>query len=523
MKRENCLVKSIERNALLITTLLIDAFSAGCSSDKATERSADGDSYNEDDSGWDYDDFHNGNSGPVSDVTEVNGIQYHPSSADVACDTVNDTRFTLYPQNANSTAGPVIARALINDSEWVTIPIRTSEFLSYYSPASLFDSSTDLSVSAGISAVHESDEEPLYNLYVALSAKPIDDSTRRAINLALLVDTTISMENSVDLTKSIARKIVAELTEKDTIAITTFNTQQPVVLSPAVPGSEKINEAIQRLAVSEETDFAVGLDSAYRVLAENVAPEKDQSHHIALISNGEFEIGITHNDAITEAAEDDQLPIRLSAIGVSDSPATYNASLMKNVSEAGLGVHVFVDTSTEIRRLFGNNLAAMTELAAKSVDISLTMPPAFEVVEAPPNDTEHNVDKDIRQWPLSTDRVMIMRHQATVCDDAATASVKNIIVSASYDDAKTQTSETRNFSVPLQSLLETEDEALTKIEAVASYAETLKAVKVLTASQSLSRIDTTLEMVADALEVIPGDSDLEEIQTLLDTYREMFE
>src|SRR5262245_28890486 len=66
--------------------------------------------------------------------------------------------------------------------------------------------------------------------------------------------------------------------------------------------------------------------------------------------------------------------------GVGD-PWNYNDKIMNLVTDAGRGAYVFLDTTGEAKQMFGARLLSNLEIAARNVQVKVTLPPTFKIAE----------------------------------------------------------------------------------------------------------------------------------------------
>ena len=108
-------------------------------------------------------------------------------------------------------------------------------------------------------------------------------------------------------------------------------------------------------------------------------------------------------------------------------------------------------------------------------------------------------------------------------DPDAVDGAGNIYVSADYVDPGSRSPGVATFQASVPMLVTGEDSIFVKINAVKQYAETLQDVKLIDdAGQAADRVDQAIETVGDASKQLPKDEDIQEIQVLLEAYRDVF-
>jgi Ca-activated chloride channel homolog len=451
---------------------------------------------------------------PLTHETAQNKLTDDIPDAALMCDTVNDSVFTLYPGKPDALFAPPLARAIIDAGARVDFPIRTVEFLSYYCGAA--QSPDD---SAAITLDAEQDTDPSqYQVMMTLSTTAIETAKRPPLNLTLSIDTSESMgSETFALVKDVSRILLDRLTGRDTLSVTTWNQDQPVLLDtmPVDSGnaSETLTQALGEIEIGGASDIGFGIDTAYTVAFKNAV--SGSRNRIVALSDGGAELGVTTKDFIaTEANRQEPSAIRLLALGVAADPLDYHMLTMRTLSEAGRGAHVFVDSAAEARRVLGEDLTPFTDIAATDIVATLTLPPAFELSGTP--STGANL---VSLGPASD---LVMTYTATVCDESVITTDREIQASVSYTVPSTGEPRVVRARAVLDKLLSEATDRELKRTAVVAYAKALGALRTLSAEQARSRIDATLETVDKSLSALRDDGDLKEIASLLETYRSFF-
>ena len=132
------------------------------------------------------------------------------------------------------------------------------------------------------------------------------------------------------------------------------------------------------IEVGGTTDLNAGLETAYRLARQNFRP--DRINRVILMSDGGANTGVTDIELIAQNADDAEgESIYLMGVGVSDIEH-YRDDLMNAVTDAGRGSYIFIDSTEEALRMFGERFLSNVELAARDVRVELTLPPTFEML-----------------------------------------------------------------------------------------------------------------------------------------------
>jgi len=96
-------------------------------------------------------------------------------------------------------------------------------------------------------------------------------------------------------------------------------------------------------------------------------------------------------------------------------------------------------------------------------------------------------------------------------------------VSAEYYHPFSLEAQTADFDTTLGDLFSAGNALLLKGDAIVAYAEALKTLKTISGTEALELIDATIAQVQTAKAALADDPDLTEIESLLTTYRDLFD
>jgi Ca-activated chloride channel homolog len=212
---------------------------------------------------------------------------------------------------------------------------------------------------------------------VGLRAAPIDQRRTPPRNLTFLLDVSGSMSppNRLPLVKTAMQMLVDTLRPEDRVAIVVYAGASGVALPPT-NGDKKhvINNAIADLRASGSTAGAAGIQLAYDLASANFI--KDGINRVILATDGDFNVGITSRDGLTQLIEDKRRTgIFLSVLGVGD----YNLmdGTMQMLAQKGNGNHAYLDSIQEARRVLVHEAGATLVTVAKDVKVQIEFNPRF--------------------------------------------------------------------------------------------------------------------------------------------------
>ncbi|MCP4601240.1 MAG: VWA domain-containing protein [Proteobacteria bacterium] len=440
------------------------------------------------------------------------------SETDEDCDTENEVVLYLSADDSNSMAGPVVARAIIRAGGRVSKALRTYEFLNYYN----FDYKAAEAGHVSVTAQMQ-EEEDTYNLQIGVRAPDQNASERRQLNLTLSIDTSGSMSGSpIELVKESCRVLAGSLRGGDVISMVTWNNEQAVVLeSHVVDGSndKTLLNKCSSLNAGGSTNLHSGLVKAYELARNNFS--SDRINRVILMSDGGANTGLTNANLIAEEADDAEgEAIYMMGVGLGEG-SYYNDDLMDTVTDKGKGAYIFIDSKEEAMKMFNRRFISNVEVAARDVQVELTMPPSFRMVEF--HGEEFSGDpEEVEPQHLAPNDAMIFHQIVESCDPSVVQPDFRIRVKASFLDPFTRNPMSDEFEATFEELLEGENALLRKGNAIVAYAETLKEIRMSAGEGAHGLIDSALDKVDAAINSLPEDEDLIEIRDLLKTYRERF-
>ena len=221
------------------------------------------------------------------------------------------------------------------------------------------------------------------NKIVKVGIKAVDNSwsnksTNQVMppaNLVFLVDVSGSMSSrdKLPLAQSSLKLLTEQMRAQDSISIVTYSGSTSVAL-PATKGNQKakILTAIESLNAAGSTNGEDALKLAYRQAQQ--ALKKDGINRIIMLTDGDFNVGISSVDemlALVKANRD--RGISLSTVGF--GRGNLNDHMMEQMADNGNGNYSYIDSLTEAKKVFGDELAATFNTVAKDVKVQVEFNP----------------------------------------------------------------------------------------------------------------------------------------------------
>lgn len=219
------------------------------------------------------------------------------------------------------------------------------------------------------------DSKRTHLLRIGLQGRVISDEDRKDATLTFVVDVSGSMEreNRLGLVKRSLRLLVDQLRPTDKVGIVVYGSQGRLVLPhTGVNRRTEILSAIDSLYPDGSTNAEEGLRIGYDLAWRN--SEIDHINRVILCSDGVANVGQTGPEEILkEIRAHVKRGITLSTVGF--GMGNYNDILMEKLANAGNGNYAYVDTLSEARRIFVEDLTGTLQVIAKDAKIQVDFNP----------------------------------------------------------------------------------------------------------------------------------------------------
>jgi Ca-activated chloride channel family protein len=245
--------------------------------------------------------------------------------------------FSTFAADVDTASYDIFRRSLLRGALPDPLEVRAEEYVNYFRyayPAPEPDSDVPFTIALAASAHVAS--APTKVLRVGIQG--VDLGEKRPTNLVFLVDVSGSMAvpNKLPLVKLMLREALTILEPSDTVSLVTYAGSTGVALRPtAARERAKIEAVVAGLEASGGTNGASGIQLAYEQAGE--AFLEQGINHVVLCTDGDFNLGVTSNDALVALIERERKTgITLTALGFGDRN---NDLMMEAVSNAGNGIY----------------------------------------------------------------------------------------------------------------------------------------------------------------------------------------
>ena len=202
-----------------------------------------------------------------------------------------------------------------------------------------------------------------------------DKQSMPPANLVFLVDVSGSMSSrdKLPLAQSSLKLLTEQMRAQDSISIVTYSGSTSVAL-PVTNGDQKakILAAIEGLNASGSTNGEDALKLAYRQAEQGL--KKNGINRIMMLTDGDFNVGISDVDDMLDLVKANRdRGISLSTVGF--GRGNLNDHMMEQMADNGNGNYSYIDSLTEAKKVFGDELAATFNTVAKDVKVQVEFNP----------------------------------------------------------------------------------------------------------------------------------------------------
>ena len=222
---------------------------------------------------------------------------------------------------------------------------------------------------------HRFYHDNLWLMRVGIQGKAVPSHNRKDATLIFTIDVSGSMESEdrLGLVQRSLSLLVEELRPTDKVGIVVYGSRGSVLLEPT-SGQDKasIMRAIYELRAGGSTFVEEGLTLAYDMAQYELDPERIT--RVILLSDGIANVGETGADAILRRIQQSvDRGVTLTTVGF--GMGSFNDVLMEQLANDGDGAYYYVDTLSEARRIFVDELTSTLQVIAKDAKIQVDFNP----------------------------------------------------------------------------------------------------------------------------------------------------
>lgn len=211
---------------------------------------------------------------------------------------------------------------------------------------------------------------------LVVEARPSERALRPAVNLALVIDTSGSMEGrAIEDARVAAKALLGALKPKDRLAVITFgSTTETILPSTVIEDADlpKLHGALDRMQAIGTTDMAGGLREGMAEVTRSFV--NDGVNRVVLLGDGD------PNDAgpVKRLARDaGARNVSVTALGLGPE---YNETLMGEVAQVSGGVFHYVADSARVAQFFRAEVVRLNTTYARNAVVTLVPGPGVKVL-----------------------------------------------------------------------------------------------------------------------------------------------
>jgi Ca-activated chloride channel family protein len=214
-------------------------------------------------------------------------------------------------------------------------------------------------------------------LLIQLTAPSQPMSARPPLNLAAVIDRSGSMAGpKLDYTKQALRFLIDQVTEKDHLAIVTYDdvVQTPVPSQPIIQ-KDLLKAQVSQITPGGMTNLSGGLSTGMNQIAPHAAP--GQINRVLLMTDGLANVGVTDSLTLqTWATTWRHRGLTLSTLGVGDD---FDEDLLVALAEAGGGSFHYIADPDKIPAIFAAELQGLLQVAAQGLQLQIQAEPGVAI------------------------------------------------------------------------------------------------------------------------------------------------
>jgi Ca-activated chloride channel family protein len=262
---------------------------------------------------------------------------------------------------------------------------------------------------------------------VSLSARRRSATARPPVNLALLVDTSGSMEGrAIEDARAASLALLAALAPEDRLAVVVFHSKADVLLPSTRVGdadAKDLRAKIAAMRASGTTDMADGL----RIALDEVERHLDGEGVNRVVLLGD---GVPNDDTqvLTYVAQAASRGVSITALGLGGD---YDETLMGKIAQTSGGRFHYVEDSTKVQSFFAEEVVRLHKVVARSAYVELRPGPGVVVrgvVGHPASPSGRSLVVNLGDVSLGDEQELVVDMTATNPKDGANVEVLDAVL-----------------------------------------------------------------------------------------------
>ena len=293
--------------------------------------------------------------------------------------------------------------------------------------------------------------------FEGLGSEDGENNARSPLNLALVLDRSGSMSDAgkIDYLKRAAKLAVDRLGENDTLSIVEYDDQITLMRAARRVGdTSEIKRLIDELEPRGSTNLTGGMMRGVeeaRAAMNGPANRPGTITRVILMSDGLANTGITNPTEIAglvRGAKHDG--VRVSAIGLGRD---YDEDLMQAIAENGGGRYYYVESPTQIARMFQEELSTLFDTCASDIELQFRGTAVVKKVEVIGYDDPagtHDAKRALEDVYKGEKRSVLLRLEVAA-PSAGQADLGQLVLNYKTAKSRQSRSFSQNLSVTISS------------------------------------------------------------------------
>jgi Ca-activated chloride channel family protein len=210
---------------------------------------------------------------------------------------------------------------------------------------------------------------------IGLAARKRSTAARPPVNLALLVDTSGSMEGkAIADARAASLALIDSLAPEDRISVVVFDSKAEVLLSSTRlddADAKDLKKKIAAMKATGTTDMAAGLRMALNEVTKNL--QRDGVNRVVLVGDG---VPNDDREILPIVAQASARGISVTALGLGND---YDETLMGRIAQQSGGRFFYVEDSAKVASFFSEEVTRLHKVVARHAVLELHPGPGVTV------------------------------------------------------------------------------------------------------------------------------------------------
>ncbi len=262
---------------------------------------------------------------------------------------------------------------------------------------------------------------------IGLSAKKRSATQRPPVNLALLVDTSGSMEGkAIADARAASLALVDSLSRDDRLAVIVFDSKAEVLLPSTRlddADAKELRAKISAMKAYGTTDMAAGLRLAIDEVTKNL--QADGVNRVVLVGDG---VPNDDRQILPLVAQATAKGVSVTALGLGND---YDETLMGRIAQQSGGRFFYVEDSSKVASFFAEEVTRLHKVVARNAVLELHPGPGVavsQVVGRPAEVNDRTVSVRLGDLSLGEQQEIVVEIAASASKEGANVEVLDAVL-----------------------------------------------------------------------------------------------